>query len=904
MTATINTGGYSLVGKVGSDIVTLNASGAVANFSDSNTELGKTVTISGLSLASGGAVNYTLTQPITTTANIDQATSTTVVTCPANQEYTGAAITPCSVVVTGAGGLSLNPTPDYTDNTNVGTATASYNYLGDLNHASSSDSKTFTIADTTAPTIPGQIGWSTENPPAGSDYTSGTDFDNYKTCGQSLNYSPMTNLWGPSTDASGVAGYEREVYSPDASTLIYSSSLSTNYVNGGGAADGSTYWVRVRAYDAAGNKSVWTDKCAITYDNTAPIVDLVFPTPGPSATSFQAVFSEDVNATDATNPANYFLNNWPGAGGSGNLSGQATVLYDSTSHTATVTFTTPGWYVSPEQQWGVQNIHDLAGNLQSVNPYAEYSTPMVVPVTTDNIADSNWHNSSVTVNLSCTDNIGGSGCKTTYYTTNGTDPSTISPSGNSFTLSSDGTYTIKYFSKDNAGNSEAIKTATNQVKIDQTNPNGSITSPANGSIVKGTITITADANDIPSGISKVEFYHSSPVPGEKIGEATSAPYSTTWDTTTVSDRSHSIWAVVHDNSGNSIITFSVSVTVDNNPPVIDAHSDVIAEATSSAGADVTITPPMSHDAVDGDIPSTCDYSTGTFPLGDTLVTCSKTDVAGNGPTYVTFTVNVVDTTAPVITLLGDDPQTVERKDAYIEAGANVTDNYDTGLTASINSSTVNVDVTGTYYVTYDAVDSNGNVATQVIRTVKVVDTTDPDNVNNFRAVYHPVLDNVKLTWHADDDDIYRVYIYRGGSKNFTVDSNSRITINHRNDEGYTDNDITRGETYYYKVVTIDESDNKSNVKVIKIVIPTIKIPAVSTNQGTEVLPAGAVLGAESSNNENNNGGQVLGSESQNGNSNGTQTGAGSSGQNWWYELLALIAIILVGGWFWIKRKQD
>lgn len=129
--------------------------------------------------------------------------------------------------------------------------------------------------DFTAPTTPGQIGWTTENPPVGSDYTGGSDFSDYKTCGASLNQSPITNFWAPSTDTNGIASYEREVYSPDAATLNFAHSLTTNHVNGGGAVDGQTYWVRVRAIDTAGNPSAWTPKCAITYDSTAPLAPTV-----------------------------------------------------------------------------------------------------------------------------------------------------------------------------------------------------------------------------------------------------------------------------------------------------------------------------------------------------------------------------------------------------------------------------------------------------------------------------------------------------------------------------------------------------------------------------------------------------------------------------------------------------
>ena len=71
--------------------------------------------------------------------------------------YTGSALTPSTVTVTGAGGLSLTPTADYANNTNAGTATASYTYAGDANHDGSSDCKTFTIAkapSTTTVTCP------------------------------------------------------------------------------------------------------------------------------------------------------------------------------------------------------------------------------------------------------------------------------------------------------------------------------------------------------------------------------------------------------------------------------------------------------------------------------------------------------------------------------------------------------------------------------------------------------------------------------------------------------------------------------------------------------------------------------------------------------------------------------
>ena len=50
---------------------------------------------------------------------------------------------------------------------------------------------------------------------------------------------------------------------------------------------------------------------------------------------------------------------------------------------------------------------------------------------------------------------------------------------------------------------------------------------------------------------------------------------------------------------------------------------------------------------------------------------------------VTRTVNVTDTTAPVITLVGDAEITVEVGSTYTDLGATASDNYDGDITADI-----------------------------------------------------------------------------------------------------------------------------------------------------------------------------------------------------------------------------
>lgn len=75
---------------------------------------------------------------------------------------------------------------------------------------------------------------------------------------------------------------------------------------------------------------------------------------------------------------------------------------------------------------------------------------------------------------------------------------------------------------------------------------------------------------------------------------------------------------------------------------------------------------------------------------------------------------------PKITLKGDDPQTIRLEDPYVELGATVTDNKDKNLVATIDSSEVDTNKIGTYYVSYKAVDSDENER-EVRRTVNVVD---------------------------------------------------------------------------------------------------------------------------------------------------------------------------------------
>ncbi|MBQ4820612.1 immunoglobulin-like domain-containing protein [Aquimarina sp. MMG016] len=115
-----------------------------------------------------------------------------------------------------------------------------------------------------------------------------------------------------------------------------------------------------------------------------------------------------------------------------------------------------------------------------------------------------------------------------------------------------------------------------------------------------------------------------------------------------------------------------------------------------------------------------DASTFVDAVGSYAVTYNATDASGNNAVEVIRTVNVVDTTAPVITLTGANPQVIELGTGYSELGATTNDG-----TAVVIDASAFVDAVGNYTITYDATDASGNIAAQVTRTVNVVDTTAP-----------------------------------------------------------------------------------------------------------------------------------------------------------------------------------
>jgi hypothetical protein len=199
-----------------------------------------------------------------------------------------------------------------------------------------------------------------------------------------------------------------------------------------------------------------------------------------------------------------------------------------------------------------------------------------------------------------------------------------------------------------------------------------------------------------------------------------------------------------DAAGNEATgTFNVTVG-DTTAPVLAVPEDATREATGENGV-MIIYVAIAEDAIDGPVAPDCTPASGsTFPLGDTTVTCTATDSAGNTSAPDSFVVSVVDTTAPVLDL----PDTVIEKiigaapaaessigavtaafGAAAPAGAEVsftasaTDLVDGAITPVCTPASGTMFAVGDTTVTCTATDTAGNTATGSF-TVSVI-VVDP-----------------------------------------------------------------------------------------------------------------------------------------------------------------------------------
>jgi len=135
--------------------------------------------------------------------------------------------------------------------------------------------------------------------------------------------------------------------------------------------------------------------------------------------------------------------------------------------------------------------------------------------------ENGWYVSDIEVTLSATDDL--SGISVIYYCIDSGEWKNHNGEFLTFMMDEDGEHVIEYYSVDNAGNEEDLKSA--ELKMDQTSPE--IDDVTRAKIGKNKIKFTVDVFDATSGVDRVEFY----INDELMFTDYEYPYEWIWNST-------------------------------------------------------------------------------------------------------------------------------------------------------------------------------------------------------------------------------------------------------------------------------------------------------------------------------------------------------------------------------------
>lgn len=122
---------------------------------------------------------------------------------------------------------------------------------------------------------------------------------------------------------------------------------------------------------------------------------------------------------------------------------------------------------------------------------------------------------------------------------------------------------------------------------DASAPTVSVTAPASGASVNGTVTVSANAADN-VGVVGVQFK----LDGAAVGsEDSSAPYALSWNTTQAANGNHSLTATARDAAGNGKTSSAVTVNVNNtssSPPPPPATAPIAAYSLDASSGSTLV----------------------------------------------------------------------------------------------------------------------------------------------------------------------------------------------------------------------------------------------------------------------------------------------------------------------------
>jgi hypothetical protein len=325
------------------------------------------------------------------------------------------------------------------------------------------------------------------------------------------------------------------------------------------------------------------------------------------------------------------------------------------------------------------------------------TTPPSVSVTAPANGATVTGTTSVSANAS--DNVGVVGVQFLVDGTNVGGEDTTSPyslSWNSTTVPN-GSHTISARARDAAGNVATAAAVTvnvsNGTAGDTSPPSVSMTAPSNGATVSSTITVSANATDN-VGVVGVQFL----LDGANLGsEDSSSPFSVSWNTTSVSNGTHTLTARARDAAGNTTMASAITVDV-NNQTSGDTTPPNISMTSPANGATVSGNVVVSANATDNVAvtgvqfrlnganlglevlasPYSLLWNSAGVPAGSHVLSATARDAAGNTRTSATVTVMVqnaeagTDTTPPNVTITS--PQNGSTVSGSVVFAADASDN--------------------------------------------------------------------------------------------------------------------------------------------------------------------------------------------------------------------------------------
>ena len=321
---------------------------------------------------------------------------------------------------------------------------------------------------------------------------------------------------------------------------------------------------------------------------------------------------------------------------------------------------------------------------------------------------------------------------------------------------------------------------------DFTAPTVSVTPPAGGAPVKGTVNLTATANDNPggSGVAGVQFK----LDGANLGsEDTSSAggWGVSWNTTVTTNGTHTLTAVARDADGNQTTSSQVIVTVDNAAPTVSVTAPTAGASVSGTTVPVTATAAdnvgvagvqFKLDGADLGLEDTSSdggwgvsWDTIAAANGTHTLTAVARDAAGNKTTSTPVTVTVAnnpDVTAPTgvvvtvpsgnlsgtVTLSAVASDNVGVAGVQFLVNGNPVGNEDPAAPYGVSWNTTTV-ANGTYAVTARARDAAGNTTTSTAVNVTVANTENhAPVVNPTLFSQDPLTGTVTGTVHLSDVD--------------------------------------------------------------------------------------------------------------------------------------------------------